>query len=338
VKRLRWIVRIVTALATVAGLAVLAAIYLFNSEPFARWVLETAASRSEGSVEIESVTGTLSSGVALGRVDVDLDFLSAQITDVEVTVDWRSIVARSVIIDSLDIGRVEARLQTSDVSSTSAAPTELAVLVLVRRLRIGEIGLVDDEQSYIVSDAALQLRVLRNRFELAMVSASWVMLRVTGDAAFTLTEDLAIDASVCIDGAFADELVRGCVAAEGQPEALQVDAQVQLPFTASAVGRVELSESGLLDLAVNWQDARLNAVPDVSSAFGTMRLSGTFDSLRVAADGAATAFGQAAQFSVDTRILGEAFEVARVRLEQDGTSAEFSGTVTRDLASLDGAL
>ncbi len=332
--RMRWATRIAAALVALVLLAGLVAAYLFHSEPFTRWLFDTVASRSDGAVRVEAVTGTLSAGVRIARVDVDLDGVAAGVESVEFSVDWRSLVARSIVVDSLRIGRAQVDLQPA-ADSTAAAPssTGFSALVLIRELRIDEIEVSAYGQPYAVRDLALELRVLRNHLELTGVEGSYEALRFAGDAAFTLTEEIDIDADVCLDGMIAGESLRGCVSAEGTPRALELTAQTQAPFPVSARGSVALTGDESLDVEASWEDAALAALPDFASARGSVRVTGSYRNPQVVADGLVAYAGREAQLSAEVRVAEAELEIERLLLERDGMAAEISGTFARDLGS-----
>jgi len=336
VKRIRWAVRITAALAALVCVIGLAVAYLFASEPFTRWLFETVAARSNGAVAFESVAGSLSAGVRIGRADIEAGGIVARVDAVDFTVDWRSLVARSVVIDSLNIGRLEVELQQSDdAAAATTSPSGLPALVLIRELRIDEIVVSAYEQQYSVDDLSVELRVLRNHVELAALSASYDGLSVTGSAAITVAEALDVDGRICVDGIVTDVPARGCISVAGTIDALQLDAQLQAPFPVAARGSVALTGARAVDVEASWENAALAALPDVASERGSMRVTGTIERPQLDAEGRIAWLDQEADFAANVRLTENDLEIEQLRLMSDGTSAEFSGAVSRSFDTAD---
>jgi translocation and assembly module TamB len=336
VKRFRFIGRIVAALAGVVIVAALVIAILFNSESFARWLLATLAERSDGVLRVESVEGSFGSGLDVGRVEVNLDSGSVAAESISLQMDWRALVARSLILDSLRIARLDAELAPGDSDAAAQDPATLTMLVLIRELVIDELSLTYGDSEYTIRDTALELRLLRNHLELNSVSARWEELALSGRSAFTLAETLAIDSAICIDGAFAGERVDGCVDATGSTANLQVDTQIRLPFSAIGSGSVVPAADGDVEFELFWQNAMLAAIEDFASSEGSATLSGTLDNPRIDASGSLTYLDNSAEFALSALGLTQGVRLESLRLTMADAIADLSGDIadTFDRAQL----
>jgi translocation and assembly module TamB len=325
VKRFRFVARIAAGLAALVAVVVLAVAVAFNSESFARWLVATIAERSDGALRVEAVEGSFGTGLMADLVEVELDSGSVTASSVNLQLDWRALVARSLILDSLHISRLDAEFTLDDSGSSSQSPAELSLLILIRELLIDELNVAYDESDFSIGDLSLELRLLRNHLELNAVSAQWEALELTGRSAFTLAEALAIDSAICIDGVFLDERVDVCVDAVGSSQALDVDAQLRMPFSAIGSGTVVPAADGEVQLDLTWRGAALNAIPNASSPEGSLRVSGTFDTPRIDATGSLVYDEQQADFELSAVRLAENVRLDALRLTMADSVAELSG-------------
>lgn len=330
-RRVRFVLRVAAGLGLLVAIVVVAAAVMFNSESFSRWLLTSIAARSDGVLRIESVAGTFGSGLRVGTVAVELESGSAVASAIDLQMDWRSLIARSLIVDVLHVQRLEVVVAQSESSSNDVEASELSTLVLIRTLKLDEIIISMEDSKYTIRDTAFELRLLRNRLEFNDVNAAYEQLALDGRAAFTLTEELAIEGAVCVNGTFADEQISGCIDAEGDLQAVQLDARFRMPFTFVGNGTVALAENGPIDLAASWQNANLAAVENTASPEGSLQLSGTLSRPRIDAAGTIVYGQETAEFATSAVINADDIDLALVRLVQGDTSVELSGVLTRTL-------
>ena len=328
-KRLRWVIRIGAALVLLAALVFVAGLTALNSESFARWALGFAAERSNGAVRLQGVSGTLSGGLQIDTANVVFDAGSVDASSVYFELDWRSLIARSVVLETLEAERVDVTLVQGEPTAAASEPIDLDMLVLIRHFGVETVIVDAYGDIWSVSDLSLDLRLLRNRLELGSASAVYEQFRVTGDFAATLAEQMDIEATTCVDGIFEQERVLGCVDAQGTPAALQLEARLQQPFLLEVAGTAEPSLGGAVDLEATWQNFALSILPDIRSSAGDMRITGTFERPRAQAEGAVEIAGESLQFETDLVAADEQIELAFLRLVRGVAEAELSGTVAQ---------
>lgn len=329
--RFRFVARVAAGLAALVVIVVLCVAVLFNSESFSRWLLATLAERSNGTLQIESVSGSFGSGLRIGSLAVDLDAGNAAVSAIDITLDWRSLVARSLVIDSLNIQRLDVVVARTDSTAGEMDPAELSMLVLIRELNVNEINVLMNESEYAIGDLALELRLLRNRLELNSVSARYDQLTVNGSAALTLTQDLEVDVMACVNGMLIGERIVGCIESIGDLAALQIAAELNQPFALTVNGTLDPTGNGAVEMDAAWQNAALSGVTNFASPDGTAHVSGTMARPRLEARGTAEYEAQSAEFTMDAIFDASAIDVASLRLTQGAAAAEFSGELTSAL-------
>lgn len=331
-RNVRLSVRIAAVLAALVALIAITVAVLFNSQSFSRWLVNTAAQRSGGTIAVAAVEGTLGGGLRIGQLEVELDSANVVAADVELRVDWRSLVARSVIVDYINVARLDAALLQSE-SSQDIEPNELSILVLIRRIFLGELNVVQDDAQYLFSETAFELRVLRNRFELNDFSGVYEQLALSGRASVTLTDSLAVDSTICVDGVAAGEPILGCIDGVGSLPEVQVDAQLRQPFTISGTGTIALEESGAVDLEISWQDAALLALPDARSPQGNVQIEGTIARPEFVAEGSVAYSQYEADVIARAAVEGMTVELQSLQLTDGDLSAELSGATSTSFDS-----
>ena len=329
-KRYRFIARTAAVLCGVVALVVLVIALAMNSEAFSRWLTSVLVDRSGGALQIESVSGSLADTLRLENVVIGFDAGTASVESVEFELDWRSLLARSVVLDSLRLRQLRIVVAQGESPSGEPEPLELDLLVLIRRLEIDEAQFQVDESNYTIADVSLGLRLMRNRLEVEDVSARYSGLSVNGSAAATLTDTLDIETDFCLDGEFAQESVAACIDASGNEQEILIDAQLRSPFTAQGSGTVALLNDGPVSLNVSWQNAQLSSFDVAMSPEGSLQLTGTVARPRVVSNGSVVWLNEEALFSLQASMNETDVQVESLSLIHQSGSALLDGEVSRD--------
>ena len=145
---MRVIIAGLAALALLTGVLIGGAAWFLSSESGLRWAIEEARSLTGGKLKLEGAAGSLAGTTRIARLtytDKDLEFVAE---NVEFTWSPRSLLSRSVVIDSLSASQITLDIKPGD--GANAPPPSLALpwAVDVRRASIDQLSIASGENRW----------------------------------------------------------------------------------------------------------------------------------------------------------------------------------------------
>ncbi len=226
-------------------LLVVAALLALASRPEPlRWGLEQAASATGGRLQVDSVRGSLLSGVDIGELRwlpaPDVPGIGLHLRDVHAA--WRpwSLLRGEIDLAQLRAASVELQLAPSAETPASPPPTSFALplSLRLRALDIDEIRILPVEGAPIVLDAiALQARYGGGRYTIERLEAGspWGSAQVSGTLADSAPFETDFQAALALR--LGEGVLPVAATAGGSLQALEVDAQLAVEAGGSARAR-----------------------------------------------------------------------------------------------------
>jgi translocation and assembly module TamB len=259
--RRRWFVRVVLGLVVLVALAFCAALWLFNTQGGARFVLSQAVKAAGGGVRYEGVEGRLGGPMTITLIEVDRPGMYARVENLRMDASPWAWLRRHLVVHVLEADKVEVR--TVDTGEAAKLPVSFAApyRVTLEKGRVGELRLgsltaaADGEKDptkkralieasrgkdVVVKDIALRADGDENFWRITEASAAtpWAKGKLTGSV--QTHKPFNLEATFEGDGVAAERPWRARVAAKGTLEAFEakLDGEVSgQPATGSV--RVE---------------------------------------------------------------------------------------------------
>ncbi len=324
-KLIRRLVWIIVAVGAVALAAVGLVAWSLNSERATEWLIRAAESRSNGSLSVGAISGTLADRIVLNDLVLALGTARIDIDQLRIELDLSGILARALVIDDVAINRLSFLALADGEATSSGAGAELPVLVLVRALSIAEISIVSNERELMLGETRLAARYVGGDLEVTELWMSGMGFDVQGGLDYSAGGIL--DADICARGTFEGEAVDGCTNVTGSLRELEVDGTLEMPFESAFAGSIHLDDGVEVDLDLSWVDAELSAITGFSSPAARMSVEGTFDRLRVIADGDGVYNDLPFDFRINALLAGSEFGIEELALGSAGSELDVTGTV-----------
>lgn len=292
------------------ALLLVCVLWLLTSQAGSQWVLDQATSRSNGLLEM----GTVTDGHLLG--DLRVDWLKVNTPGAEVEIDrlrldWSplALLRLRVQVDVLAAGDLKVNLlptapEPDDPDApTTTPPSRLPIGILLRQVNFDSISVAQAEAPpVVINDLSLVASWLGERVRVRQLSLNWV-------DQFPLA--LSADARLSDTGAVLSAL------------------QVTQPLALDAEGRYGYDGEFAADLA--WQNARWpltgDAAPQASSEAGTLRIAGRPEAYTVALDADLATADKAGRAALEASGSLEHLAIARLDIEALGGRAAAAGRV-----------
>ncbi len=309
------------------GLVTGAGLWLLGTESGTTWWMQRVLARMGPAVTIGRIEGSLLRGVVLEDIRIRLPRDELDIARLALTWDPTAALA-----GTLAFGRAVATTADYRHIDASAEPTALPELPFPVRVGAGTIDALTIDvagERLAFGPTELGATLVGRRLVLQDVATTTGAYMLAGEADLQLDAQVGLRATAQWSGPLASTPAAGRVTISGTWPTLDVRHELTAPFSASAVGTVELARAPRVDLTVEWREFSWPGVDVLASPAGRMAIAGTLASYRYQGDGTLTIAGRAASFVA--RGTGARQQLALEALElTPGTAA---GTTARVAAA-----
>ncbi len=275
----KWILRIVAGVLLTITLVLIGAFLILRTESGTRWAVARVAANIPGTLETESLAGTLWSGLSVGEVGYRDEAREVQASNLVLRINWSPLLERTLSLEELSATSVTFRNLQAPATTRQPFELELAPLPIgvdIVRARVGQLVLLGGDARTEINRVSLdngQLSGSRILIENAAAATDVVELSV---AALDAELSGVVPASLRIDWALSTGEWSGTGNFEGTLAELNFDHSLRGAYPAEASGKIYLLNriDPSVDALVSWQQWRFN---DFELQDGSVRVTGTAD-------------------------------------------------------------
>jgi translocation and assembly module TamB len=334
--------------AAVLLLAVVVAVgalnWLVRSEGGTRWLFTELEQRAGDGISIQSIEGTLSSGVTAIDVRIDTEAFELEIDRLRASIRLRALLDRTLVLTDVSIGQVIYRQLSPTAVDQNAGPPEIAFDIPV--------GIEIDQASIQRIEIILSGNGDDIEFGATTLGASLANDRLTVRGLQTTTRDVAIESDLEVewqnalvanaDFSWSTEFDGVVWAGSGSGSAslteISFDHLIQSPITLRANGRVNLGDAPTADISLEWQDLLWPGQEQFRSSQGRAEISGWLDAINAESTATVTIEGIEFEAEFAGAVTEESLAIENLAVASDYGNGTVSGNVQLDPYSWDLAI
>ena len=303
--------------------------WVIGSERGTTWLITTFVS-APPAFTVGRIEGTLLDGVALGDVAIRMNADRIEARDVEVTLAWRSLLERTVVID---LFRASSVTYLRGPAAGEPRRLRLPELPFSAEVRTAEIA------SLTIESADDRLVLTRLTFGARLADGALVAERIgTNIEGADLVGSLTLDTrdgtrlAASLDWRLPNARVpaAGRLAIEGMLPELDVRHTLSAPYEVDAEGKLWVESPPRVALGLRWAGVSIPGREEWGSVQGEAGVEGTLDALRFGSNGVLAALDREFDYAATGSIEGLVVRAEPLRLTGPGGSVSIVGEIALD--------
>lgn len=294
--------------AGLAGLVLLVAVSVFGfgywvlrTEGGAQWVARQIDARAGNVLTLGQVSGTLDTGITIGRVEIDSPAAGIVADQLTLRVSLGGLLGRRLVVENLaaaSVTYIQREASVGAISSESDADSPLASIMDIdlERVAIDAIAVSLPDVELTFGPTEFSGGLADETLRVAGLSTETSGVALDGDAEIVLADgaDSAVELmwTTELDGV----VWAGSGRATGTLERIAFEHRLAAPFEATAAGAVTFGDTNSAQISVEWLDVEWPGQALVTSPFGSLELAGWIDAFDFSGSGRLLVQDQAAEF------------------------------------------